>query len=101
MLFKCVRSGRTMEVNDPEDIVQMKTNESYVIVEASVVSVVSAHSQGDSDGLRKETEEVPVKNADSAPKVKKLGRQRKEFAAPAVMVAVVEQVQPAVEQDCV
>ena len=96
MLFKCVRSGRTMEVNDPEDIVQMKTNESYVIVE---VSAVSAHSQGEQDGLRKETEEVPVQNADAAPKVKKLGRPRKEVAAPAVVV--VEQVQPAVEQDWV
>ena len=64
MLFKCVRSGRTMEVNDPEDIVQMKTNESYVIVE------VSAHSQGDSDGLRKETQEVTFQNADAAPEVK-------------------------------
>ena len=95
MLFKCVRSGRTMEVNDPEDIVQMKTNESYVIVE---VSVVSAYSQGDGDGLRKETKEVPIKNADAAPKVKKLGRPRKEVAAP---VAMVEQVQPAVEQDWV
>ena len=92
MLFKCVRSGRTMEVNDPEDIVQMKTNESYVIVE------VSAHSQGEQDGLRKETEEVPVQNADATPKVKKLGRPRKEVAAP---VAMVEQVQPAVEQDWV
>lgn len=72
MLFKCVRSGRTMEVNDPEDIVQMKTNESYIIVE------VSAHSQGDSDGLRKETQEVTFQNADAAPEVKKRGRPRKE-----------------------
>ena len=96
MLFKCVRSGRTMEVNDPEDIVQMKTNESYVIVE---VSAVSAHSQGDSDGLRKETKEVPVQNADAAPEVKKRGRKRKEVTAPAVVV--VEQQPAAVEQDWV
>jgi hypothetical protein len=80
-----------MEVNDPEDIVQMKTNESYVIVE------VSAYSQGEQDGLRKETEEVTIQNADAAPEVKKRGRKRKELPAP----AVVEQVQPAVEQDWV
>ena len=77
MLFKCVRSGRTMEVNDPEDIVQMKTNESYVIVE------VSAYSQGEQDGLRKETEEVTIQNADAAPEVKKRGRPAKAVQQPA------------------
>ena len=69
MLFRCVRSGRTMEITDPDNIVQMRNNESYV--------EVSAYSQGEQNGLRKETEEVPVQNADAAPKVKRLGRPRK------------------------
>lgn len=63
-----------MEFNDPEDIEQMKTNESYVVVPAQEVS---AHSQGDQDGLRKETQEVTVQNSDATSQVKKRGRPAK------------------------
>lgn len=77
MLYRCVRSGRVMEVTDPENIEQMKTNESYVVVQQQeIAKEVSAHSQGDSDGLRKK-EEVTVENADAPSQVKKRGRPAK------------------------
>lgn len=81
MLYKCVRSGRTMEVTNPDDIIQMKTNESYIALEPYPIPSestveVSTHSQGDSDGLRKK-EEVTVENADAPSQVKKRGRPAK------------------------
>lgn len=66
MLFKCIRSGRTMEVTDPEDIVQMKSNESYI--------EVSAHSHGEQHGLQETAQrEVEAPRQDAVP-VKRRGR---------------------------
>ena len=98
MLYKCVRSGRTMEVTNPDDIIQMKTNESYIALEPYPVAPestaeVSTHSQGEQDGLRKKAQEVPVQNADAPPQVKKRG-------SPARVQQVVEQP-AAAEQDWV
>lgn len=71
MLYRCIRSGRTMEFNDPEDIEQMKTNESYVPIE------VSTHSQGEQDGMRNEVKE-DAQQGQEAPQVKKRGRPYKK-----------------------
>mgnify|MGYP001023408799 CR=1 FL=1 len=71
MLYRCLRSGRTVEINDPEDIEKMKDNESYVIAE------VSAHSQGEQDGMRNEVKE-DAQQGQEAPQVKKRGRPYKK-----------------------
>lgn len=65
MLYRCIRSGRTMEFNDPEDIEQMKTNESYVPIE------VSTHSQGEPHGLQQTNEKDAVEVSSKAPQVKR------------------------------
>lgn len=71
MLYRCLRSGRTVEINDPEDIEKMKDNESYVIAE------VSAHSQGEQHGLQETNEKDAVEVARKAPQVKSRGRPKK------------------------
>lgn len=68
-LFRCLRSGRTVEFTDPEDIEKMKDNESYV--------KVSTHSQGEQDGTTETKKEVSVQDAQEKV-LKKLGRPRKE-----------------------
>ena len=42
MLFRCLRSGNTVNIEQPDDIERMKTHEEYV--------QVSTHSQGDDHG---------------------------------------------------
>lgn len=68
-LFRCLRSGRTVEFTDPEDIEKMKDNESYV--------KVSTHSQGEQDGMRNEVKE-DAQQGQEAPQVKKRGRPYKK-----------------------
>lgn len=63
MFYKCIRSGNTLEVTDPEDIEKMKTNESYVLI-------------GDSSEKASQ-EEIPVQNADAPSQVKQRGRPAK------------------------
>lgn len=70
MFYRCVRSGKTIEFNDPEDIEQMKTNESYTPIE------VSTYLQGNSNGLQ-ETNEKESAQVTKAQEVKR-GRPRKK-----------------------
>jgi hypothetical protein len=56
MLFKCKRSGNTINVEQPDDIERMKTHEEY--------TQVSTHSQGEQHGLQeKQTDESTVPQA--------------------------------------
>lgn len=58
MFYRCVRSQRIIEVNDPEDIEQMKTNESYIAL------------TGDNNGLQtneKDAIETPVAEKEVVP----------------------------------
>lgn len=68
-LFRCLRSGRTVEFTDPEDIEKMKDNESYV--------KVSTHSQGEQDVMRNKVKE-DAQQGQEAPQVKKRGRPYKK-----------------------
>jgi hypothetical protein len=56
MLFKCKRSGNTINVEQPDDIERMKTHEEY--------TQVSTHSQGEQDGLRKKAQDAEAPEAE-------------------------------------
>lgn len=70
MLFKCLRSGNTVEINDPEDIERMKTHEGYILA-----------NQGDNHGLQKtpcpESSDACSGQDAEAKEVKKRGRPKK------------------------
>lgn len=68
MLFKCLRSGNTVNIDDPEDIERMKTHEGYEVVN---------HKETD-HGLQTEDAEAFQSEAPEAKEVKKRGRPKKE-----------------------
>lgn len=74
MLYQCLRSGRTLELSDPDDIERMKDNESYRAIE------VSAYFQGDV-GEKAIEEEIPRQNAVPEKVLKSRGRPRKQVSA--------------------
>jgi hypothetical protein len=60
MLFRCKRSGNTINIEQPDDIERMKTHEEYTQVAAQV----SAYSQGEQHGMQeKQTDESTVPQA--------------------------------------
>jgi hypothetical protein len=73
MLFKCKRSGNTINVEQPDDIERMKTHEEY--------TQVSTHSQGEQDGLRKKAQDAEAPEAEVLTVAKKRGRPRTEVRA--------------------
>jgi hypothetical protein len=60
MLFKCKRSGNTINVEQPDDIERMKTHEEYT----QVVPQVSTHSQGEQHGLQEEQQDAKAPEAE-------------------------------------
>lgn len=76
MLFRCKRSGNTINIDQPDDIERMRVHEEYT----EVIEQVSTHYQGDQDGLREkeqnaETSETEVKQSHQP---KRRGRSAKQ-----------------------
>ena len=65
MLFKCLRSGNTVEIDQPDDIDRMKTHEGYIQV------------QEINHGLQTEDAEAHPDQSPEAKEVKKRGRPKK------------------------
>ena len=65
--FKCLRSGNTISLNDPEDVERMKTHEGYILV-----------NQGDNheDASPQDAQAQPDQTAE-AKEVKQRGRPKK------------------------
>ena len=65
--FKCLRSGNTISLNDPEDVERMKTHEGYILV-----------NQGDNheDASPQDAKTRPDQTAE-AKEVKQRGRPKK------------------------
>ncbi len=66
MLFRCLRSGNTVEITQPDDIERMKDYEGYVAIKE------------EDHGLQTEDAEALQSEAPEAKEVKKRGRPKKE-----------------------
>ncbi len=60
MLFRCKRSGNTINIEQPDDIERMKTHEEYT----QVISQVSTHSQGEQHGLQETQQDAKAPEAE-------------------------------------
>ena len=67
MLFKCLRSGNTVNIDDPEDIARMKFHEGYSQINQEV-----------SHGLQTENAQTFPDQNPEAKEVKKRGRPKKQ-----------------------
>jgi len=56
MLFRCKRSGNTINIEQPDDIERMKTHEEY--------TQVSTHSQGEQHGLQETQQDAKAPEAE-------------------------------------
>jgi len=72
MLFKCKRSGNTINIEQPDDIERMKTHEEY--------TQVSTHSQGEQHGLQEEQQDAKAPEAEvkQSQQPKRRGRPAKQ-----------------------
>jgi len=81
MLFKCKRSGNTINVEQPDDIERMKTHEEYT----QVTPQVSTHSQGEQHGLQEIAQDAKATEAEVKAEVQQV-QQPKRRGRPAKQV---------------
>ena len=80
MLFRCLRSGNTVDIEQIDDIDRMRTHEGYerVEVHASPFDVTTEMETKNEDAQITAAIEVQEAPQEDAPVLKKRGRPRKE-----------------------